>query len=294
MTVREALALGQRQLAEAGIEFAQADVEWLLAHVTGHSRTQLILRRTDALSASDEVRFTGLLAQRAQRIPLQHLVGTADFLSHTFTVSPAVLTPRPETEQLALHFIERLKRLNLPKARVLDWGTGSGCLAISIAAALPEASVTALDQSTGALEVAQRNAENILGLGRVQFFQGNGFNALPPGTPPFDGLISNPPYIPADEILSLQPEVRDFDPHSALDGGVDGLEFYRAIAAEGVNFMVPGALAAFEFGDGQASAVREIFEAKNWCVECVEKDLSERDRVLIVHAPSARGMAESP
>ena len=290
MTVREALALGYSRLAAAGIEFAQAEVEWLLAHITGQSRTKLVLQRAETLSSETEARFVSMLEERTRRIPLQHLVGTAEFLSHTFAVSSAVLVPRPETELLALEFIERLKALNLPRPRVVDWGTGSGCLAISVAAAFPHAEVVALDQSTAALEVAQGNAERILGAGRLRFFQGNGFQALPPGNPPFDALISNPPYIPTAEIAGLQPEVRDFDPHSALDGGADGLDFYRTIAEEGVRFLVPGGLAVLEFGDGQAPALREIFEANNWCVESVEKDLSERDRVLIVHAPRTKGV----
>ncbi|HTI70495.1 MAG TPA: peptide chain release factor N(5)-glutamine methyltransferase [Candidatus Limnocylindria bacterium] len=285
MTFWEGVERATKVLEQVGVEGAAAEAEWLLAHVAETTRTRLILTRHTSLTDAQCQRFESMLAARAQRIPLQHLVGQAVFLDHELKVSPAVLIPRPETEQLALRFIEEVRTIYSDRLRLLDWGTGSGCLAIAVADAFPEAYVCALDRSVEALKIARLNAQAILGNDRIAFFEGDGFQALPADGGRFDAIVSNPPYIPSGDIAALQPEVRNFDPWSALDGGDDGLDCYRQLAAQARNYLVPGGLLALEFGDGQAAELVEIFNNKGWIVESVEKDLSERDRVLIVHAP---------
>ena len=185
----------------------------------------------------------------------------------------------------------------------LDFGTGTGCIAIALAAKCPSAKIVATDISPDALELAKQNAERNKVAERIEFLQGDGFAALHsegrvPRAPEsnnenggsqssplrkmeFDLIVSNPPYIPSAEIATLQPEVRDFDPRAALDGGADGLDFYRKLAVEAKLFLKPGGKIILEFGDGQAGGVRTIFETEKWIVEAVKEDYSQRARILI-------------
>jgi release factor glutamine methyltransferase len=183
----------------------------------------------------------------------------------------------------------------------LDFGTGTGCIAIALAAKCPSAKIIATDISADALALAKENAGRNNVADRIEFLQGDGFAALQDvgqasclspsekkkletgGTPVlhFDLIISNPPYVPSAEIATLQPEVRDFDPRAALDGGADGLDFYRKLAAEAKPFLKTDGKIMLEFGDGQADAIRTIFEAEKWIVEAVREDYSHRARILI-------------
>ena len=188
---------------------------------------------------------------------------------------------------------------------MLDFGTGTGCIAIALAAKCPAAIITVTDISPDALALAKENAAKYTVTERIEFLQSDGFAALmsegrvtrvpeskaateirdsqssPLRGMGFDLIISNPPYIPSAEIESLQPEVRDFDPRGALDGGADGLDFYRLIASQAAAFLKPGGKIMLEFGDGQAGAIRQIFENEKWIVEAVKDDYSQRERILI-------------
>jgi release factor glutamine methyltransferase len=157
-------------------------------------------------------------------------------------------------------------------------GTGTGCIAIALAAKCPNAKICATDISPEALALAKENAakNNV----RIEFLQGDAFAAVPKSGQ-FDLIISNPPYIPTAEIETLEPEVCDFDPRPALDGGADGLDFYRMFATQAKSFLKPGGRIMLEFGDGQAPAIREIFENEKWIVEAVKDDYSQRARILI-------------
>ena len=195
---------------------------------------------------------------------------------------------------------------NLPGVTALDFGTGTDCIAIALAAKCPNAKITALDISAGALALATQNAATNKTAGQIEFLQGDGFAALTGaserGRPArefaaadtwasrprsFDLIISNPPYIPSAEIAALQPEVRDFDPRAALDGGADGLVFYRKLAAEAKSFIKLGGIIILEFGDGQADAVQSIFKTQKWIVEAVKEDYSQRARILIAKSSSS-------
>jgi release factor glutamine methyltransferase len=226
-----------------------------------------------------------LVRRRGDREPLQHLTGSASFCGFEIAVNRDVLIPRPETELLAERAWQLLAMLNPQPATVLDFGTGSGCLAIAVAAKCPAAVVHALDVSPAALAVARANAARHGLDGRVHFFQGDGFGALPAGVR-FDLTVANPPYIPTAEIATLQPEVRDFDPRLALDGGPDGLDCVRRLAAEGGAFLQPAGRLMMEFGDGQGRAVEAVFAARGWGTEPLVADLSGRDRFLIARPPA--------
>jgi len=291
MTVLEIIQRSTEYLSVRGVESARLNAELILAHVLGMPRLRLYLEFDQAVGVNETARARELVRRRGQREPLQHLTGTAAFLGHELLVSPEVLIPRPETELLAQMAIQRLQTAGgSSPARVLDFGTGSGCLAIAIAAALPSVEVHALDISTAALDLARRNAQRS-GSGRIRFHAGDGFRALAPGcgipSSGLDLLVSNPPYIPTGDLATLQPEVRDHDPRQALDGGADGLDFYRRLAAEAGSWLKPGAPMLLEFGDGQAAPLEALFQSAGWQLVSIEKDLSGTERVLIVHVPSA-------
>jgi release factor glutamine methyltransferase len=196
------------------------------------------------------------------------------------TVNRHALIPRPETEQLAELGWQFLATINHQPSICLDFCTGSGCIAIAIAAKCPNAKIVAADISREALALAQENAAQNKLAERIEFLQGDGFAALAAGAQ-FDLIVSNPPYIPSAEIETLEPEVRDFDPRLALDGGADGLNFYRLVAAQAKPFLKPDGKLMLEFGDGQADAIKKIFESEKWIVEAVREDYSQRARILV-------------
>jgi release factor glutamine methyltransferase len=206
-----------------------------------------------------------------------------NFLGLELAVTRDALIPRPETEQLVELAAKHLASCNAGQAhriRVLDFGTGSGCVAVALAKQFPGAEFHATDLSEAALRVAQENAARHGVTDRVQFHLGDGFSAVPTGMR-FDLLVSNPPYIPGGEIAELQPEVREHDPRLALDGGTDGLDFYRRFVAEAPAFLQPDARLVAEFGDGQEAALAGLFAAPGWSLESIEKDLTGRARFLV-------------
>ena len=203
-----------------------------------------------------------------------------------------VLVPRPETELLAeagWEFLnQRAKTSPATEPAALDFGTGSGCIAIALCAKTASAGVYALDSSPQALSVARTNAERHGFSNRIRFSEGTTLSALPADLR-VDLLISNPPYIPSGEIPKLQPEVRDYEPRQALDGGEDGLKFYRYLSVEAKLCLSREGKIMLEFGDGQAESVRQIFEEQNWIVERVVEDYTRRPRILIAALANAAG-----
>jgi len=276
------LAEATSLLASSGIESPTLEAERLLEHVTGIPFLRRRIGMAQEPRAGEIARFRALVQQRAQRIPLQHLIGTAPFLHLTLQVSRHVLVPRPETEQLAL--LAQKILADLPNARVADLGTGSGCLALHLASSRPDVSVHAFDLSPEALGVARTNASNLGLLDRVSFHQQDAFSpsADLSAHAPFDLIVTNPPYIPDAEIPSLMPEVRDHDPLLALAGGPDGLAPYRTLAHRAQHWLQPSGWLLAEFGDGQAPELARIFQTPAWEHISFEKDLSGRDRILIV------------
>lgn len=283
MTVLEAIQRTAEFLARKGVEAPRLQAELLLAHVLKLKRMQLYLSFERILTEVETNQYRDLVQRRGEREPLQHIVGSCNFCGLELTVNRHVLVPRPETELLAEQGWKFLKEVEAASKRspgALDLGTGSGCIAIVLAAHCPIAEITATDKSPEALQVARQNADTNGRLAKIQFLQADGFETLDPGRQ-YDLIVSNPPYIPSAEIAALEPEVRDYDPIAALDGGPDGLSFFRLIAQRAASFLLPGGKCMVEFGDGQAHSLKKIFEEQNWIVDAVIEDYTRRPRIII-------------
>jgi release factor glutamine methyltransferase len=280
VTVLEAIQKSAEFLGKKNVESPRLQTELLLAHLMKLPRMKLYLNFERTLTTAETDALREFVKRRGQREPLQHITGSTSFCGFEISVNPHALVPRPETELLAEAGWTFLSTLNTQLSTVLDFGTGTGCIAIALAAKCPNAKITATDISTDALALAKENAIRNKVSERIEFLQGDGFSALPKNSS-FDLIISNPPYIPSAEIETLQPEVRDFDPRAALDGGADGLDFYRKLAAEAKAFLKPDGKIMLEFGDGQTDAIKNIFENEKWIVEAMKDDYSQRARILI-------------
>jgi release factor glutamine methyltransferase len=316
MTVLEAIQKSADFLAKKGVESPRLQTELLLAHLLKLPRMKLYLNFERVLTPAETGALRESVKRRGQREPLQHIVGSTSFCGYEIAVNRHALVPRPETEMLAelgWQFLNQLSEGRVRRVpvqndggsqssslRALDFGTGTGCIAIALAAKCPQAKVMATDISADAIALAKENAAANKVVERIEFLEGEGFAALSGAAErgrlarefdntntrasrprSFDLIISNPPYIPSVEIATLQPEVRDFDPRAALDGGADGLDFYRKLAAEAKPFLKPDGKIMLEFGDVQAETVKSIFENEKWIVEAVKEDYSHRARILI-------------
>lgn len=283
MTVLEGIQKSADFLAKKNIDSPRLHAELLLAHLLKMPRMKLYLNFERVLTSLETDALRELVRRRGQHEPLQHLTGSAPFCGLEIAVNRNVLIPRPETELLAELSWQFLNPLETPGAEaksVLDFGTGSGCIAIALAVKCPRAKIVALDVSPEALAVAAQNAAANLKTEQITFLQSNAFASLAPGTK-FDLIVANPPYIPTAEIETLPPEVREFDPRGALDGGADGLDFYRLLAGQAARFLKPNGAIMLEFGDGQSEDVKKKFENQNWIVEAIKEDYSGRARILI-------------
>jgi len=280
VTVLEAIKKTAEFFENKGVDSPRLQAELLLAHVLKLPRMKLYLNFDRALTPAEVDAFREMVRRRGQREPLQHIVGSVSFCGLELATNRNALIPRPETELLAQFGSEFLKQHPAPTPTAFDFGTGTGCLPISLAVNCPRAQLWAVDISGDALALARENAARHSVQERIQFIESDGFSALPPEVR-FDLIVSNPPYIAAAEIGELQPEVRDYDPRLALDGGADGLDFYRRLAEQGGGWLNPGGKIMVELGDGQAAATTEIFSAQNWVVEAIRQDYSPRDRFLL-------------
>ncbi len=273
------LEKAEKDMLEAGVPNARWDVEWLAEHVTGIRRLELPLFLDRRLTEEEARRLADFVVRRCRREPLQHLIGWVSFLGLEIESGRAAFIPRPETEALAEQAIRRLKQRNGSGVlKVLDLGTGTGCLSVAIACAVEGAVCWAVDLSPQALALARRNVDQYGLADRIHLVRSSWFSQLPPSLK-FDLIVSNPPYIPRSEIASLPPEVRDYDPRLALDGGGDGLDFYRVIASDGRILAADGGVMV-EFGDGQRERVQGIFEAKGWKHVRRHLDYAGMERVL--------------
>jgi len=247
-------------LADKGVENPRLEAEWMLCEALSLDRVGLYLNFDKPLSESELAAYRGMVARRGRREPLQYILGSQEFMGLDFLVSPAVLIPRHDTEVLVSEGIQR----GGGAGSILDIGAGSGCVAVAIARALPQAEVCAVDISEAALAVARSNAET--NGAPVQFFQGSLLE--PFAGRRFDMILSNPPYIPASELATLQQEVRGFEPLGALDGGTDGLDFYRAIVAGAPDHLNAGGWLLFEVGVGQAPEVLGLLKDGGLSADC--------------------------
>ncbi len=256
---------------EHEIETARLDAEVLLAHVLGMKRLDLYLAFDQPVATADRASFRELVRRRAKdRTPVAYLTGVREFWSMPFRVSEDVLIPRPDTETLVRAAVELAPR------RVVELGTGSGCVSAALARELPEAEIVAIECSDAALAVATRNLEALELGGRVKLIQSADLSGLGGG---FDLIISNPPYIPEADLATLQPEVR-CEPQLALDGGPDGLRVIREIAAQAPDCLKRPGFVALEIGIGQASAVEQVLRDSGADEVAIIQDLAGVDRVI--------------
>ena len=271
----EVLRGTERYLADRGVENARLNAEHLLAHALGLKRMELYLQFDRPLTESERAPLRDLVKRRGAREPLQHVLGTAEFHGRTFACDKRALVPRPETEQLVELALEIAK--DKPAATILDIGTGSGVIALTIALELSSATLHATDLSPDALALAAENAARHALTDRIVFHQAD---LLPPDDARFDLIIANLPYIPAEEIASLSPEVRH-DPASALDGGTDGLDLIRRLIETAPNRLAPGGALLLEIGLGQADAVNALLSARKFRDISVRPDYQNIPRFAV-------------
>jgi release factor glutamine methyltransferase len=287
--LRDALAQGAQMLARAAIDGARLDAEVLLAHGLGLSREQLIVGADHPLNARQAERYVASLARRLAREPVAYIIGRQEFWSLDFQVTPDVLIPRPDTERLIEVVLTLAAEMAAtPPLRILDIGTGSGAIAVALATELPSAQFCASDISPAALAIARRNALAHGVAERVDFRQGNLFAVCAAGER-FDLILSNPPYIPSEMLAALAPEVSRWEPRGALDGGADGLDFYRSMAAQAGEFLTPRGAIVFEIGAGMGAEVLAILARAGISRDgAILRDYAGRERVAVARMEADR------
>lgn len=263
-TIRIVVDEAERRLAAAGIEQPALEAAWLLEHAVGISPLMQRVHAGRELTVTESECMRILVSRRARREPLQYVLGTQEFCGKAFQVTPAVLIPRPESVLLVTEAVRRCA--NLPAATVVDVGTGSGCLAVSVALALPEARVFAIDLSAEALLVARRNMVQHGCDARIDCREGDLLAPLDEAEwlQKIDVIVSNPPYIADGEMSTLQPEVGGFEPRLALAGGPDGMEVHRRLLQQAPTNLRSGGALLMEVGLGQAAAVCRVAEEGGW------------------------------
>jgi len=277
MTIKAHLAAARQGLEQAGVATPRLDAEILLAHAMGVERGYMLLDTGRPVAPEALDRFNGFIARRLAREPVSHILGEREFWSLPFTVTGDVLDPRPDSETLIEAAVERMK--GRPVRRVLDLGTGSGCLLIALLTEFSQADGLGIDISPKALAIARQNAKRNRVHCRAAFRQGGWDAALGER---FDIIVSNPPYIPSADIEGLAEEVRDFEPRLALDGGETGLDPYPAILALLPDLLADSGLAVLEFGAGQGDAVAALADRAGIATIGRRADLSGIERCIIL------------
>jgi release factor glutamine methyltransferase len=256
-------------LKEAEIKEAELEAFYIIEAVMNLSRSMFFLKKRDEVSEQDINKCLAIAQKRSQHMPLQYILGNQEFMGLQFKVTPDVLIPRQDTEGL----VEEVLKLVKPGMKVLDMCTGSGCIAVSIAKFAQNVQVSAVDISPKALEVARENAA--ANQVQINFIESDMFTEI---REKYDMIISNPPYIKSQVVTTLMPEVRDYEPHLALDGKEDGLFFYRKLANESGNFLTPGGMLCLEIGYDQGAEVAQLLQQQGFTQVRVEQDLCGLDR----------------
>lgn len=270
------LAAASARLKAAGCDTPVLDARLLLQAAAGITREELIMGPDRALTAAQSATFESFITRRTRSEPVSRILGEREFYGRVFRVTPDTLDPRPDTETI----IEAALGLMPRAARLLDLGTGTGAIAITLLAERPQATGVATDVSPAALAVARDNAARLGVADRLTLLEGSWFTPVS-GT--FDIILSNPPYIPEGEIAGLSPDVRNFDPGLALSGGTDGLDPYRIIAGSAAAHLVAGGHVLVEIGAGQADDVEAIFGAAGFRPAGRHRDLGQHERCLAFH-----------
>ena len=296
-SIASVLTEAETVLTAHGIITPRLEAEVLLAHALDTERSRLVARLRDALTREELEVFRGLLQRRTQHEPLQYITGVQEFWSLAFKVDARVLIPRPETEVVVETVLRLLSQsaIRNPQSAILDVGAGSGCIAIALAKELPQAEVWATDISAEALTVAGENARAHGVAERIHFLQGDVFTPVADRRISFDLIVSNPPYVARSDFATLQLEVRDWEPRGALDGGPDGLDFYRRLLTEGPAHLRVGGWLVMEVGHGQGSAIMRLAQEQDdlTAYACIA-DYAGRERVTVASKVETSKLPRDP
>ncbi|MDZ7361293.1 MAG: peptide chain release factor N(5)-glutamine methyltransferase [candidate division KSB1 bacterium] len=277
MRILDLVKSAEKQLRAAGVESTHREAEWLLAAILQTDRANLYLMRERRLKKHERAQFEEFLNRRLAREPLQYILGVCEFYGFEFAVTPAVLIPRPETELLVEKVVELAAQFDSP--RIIDLGTGSGCIAVSLAKLIANAHVIATDVSTMALEIAQANAKKLGVANRIEFRLADMTKSN--SDEQFDLVVSNPPYVLETERPSLQPEVRDWEPAEALYVKDDGLKFYRCIIDYCKDHLRSGGWVACEMASQRSTAIEKLFREAGFHEVQIINDLAGFERHII-------------
>ena len=287
-TVAQLVVWAENRLKTADIDTPRLDAEVLLAHTLHVSRSCLYSRLQETVSDSRKTSFQRCVVRRTQREPVAYITGRQEFWSLEFQVNPCVLIPRPDTEIVVETALRLLASSRITAPRILDMGTGSGCIAVALATELPYARIWAVDRTPASLSIAQKNARTHQVSHRITFACGDLLTPVSSGVPFFDLLVTNPPYIASQVLDTLQPEVRAWEPRVALDGGADGLDFYGRLLYDGPDYIRPGGWLVAEIGETQKDALVQLghkiqpgHKQRRLRFQACRRDYAGRDRVVV-------------
>jgi release factor glutamine methyltransferase len=280
-TLREVQRQAEALLREAGVDTPDLDARLLMQHALGMTREALMIQARARLTAPMVDRVMAAVARRAAREPVSRILGRREFWSLDFRLDPSTLDPRPDTETVVEAALASCPGRDAP-IRILDLGTGTGCILLALLTERPQATGVGIDVQADAVATARANAERLRLSTRAEFRQGDWGSGIGER---FDLVVSNPPYIPDGEISALAPEVREHDPIRALAGGQDGLDAYRALARQVPGLLRPGGAVALELGQGQAEAVGRMMRAAGLEDVATKADLNGIERCLVGRAP---------
>ncbi len=287
-TISQAITEGASRLHAAGIDQERRTAGLLLCNVMGIDRTRLLTRSEEQIDEAQYLDYLELVVRRAAGEPAQYVTGHQEFYGLDFIVTPDVLIPRPETEFLIERVMNLVEDSKQDSPLIVDVGTGSGCIAVTVAKLLPCARLIATDASPAALNVARTNAERHGLRDRIEFLEGDLFAPLAERglEGAVDVLASNPPYVSEERPELIQREVYEWEPRQALFGGCDGMDFYRRLLADGWKYLKPGGYLVVEIGFGQHDSIRNAVAATSWNLVDVTRDLQDIPRTLTMKKPS--------
>lgn len=283
VTIAQLLKLGKEKLMNSKVDTPQLDAEVILCHLLKVERIQLHMYPEREISQEICQKFIEAVEKRQSSMPVQYIVNQQEFMGLDFYVDERVLIPRGDTEILVEEVIQLYRRdFAGQRVKLMDIGTGSGAITISLAKLIELSEVVSIDISEGALQVARKNAERHQVQDRITFYEGSLFKPLQQmkEKKSFHFIVSNPPYIPSETVRTLSPQVKDFEPSNALDGGEDGLDFYRSIVEEAPIYLMNDGWLVFEIGYDQGLAVKELMEQRGFEQVEVIKDYADLDRVV--------------
>lgn len=281
MSAGRLLERGTSELERVGVADSRIQAELLLRHALGCSRASLLARLREPVPAEASGHFFQLVERRRGRVPVQYVIGTQEFYGLSFRVTPAVLIPRPESEGLVEEAVRELRDTHEP--RIVDVGCGSGCIAVAIAHTLPEAELVAIDTSPAALAIARENALSHDVASRIEFLEGDLLAPLQTGD--VDAIVSNPPYVPDDELEALEPEVSEHEPRQALSGGKDGLSVIARLLPAADKALRRGGLFLMEIGHDQDERVRALVKKAGLDYLRTAADLAGIPRIIVAKKP---------